>query len=142
MTTYYVDEAVFTLPDRGFVDRTRHRLESPISGDDPLAVEIRRLPMAPGKSLRALVDEEIVDTKTKVSGFTVVEQAEVALSGAPAIVVRARLRALDVPYQQLQAHVALGDTWIALVVTGPLSERELCDDTFERIVRSVEWRTA
>jgi len=140
MSTYYVNEAVFSLPDRGFIDRTLHRLESPLDGDESLGVEIRRLPMPHGKSLRQLVDDEIADTKTRVDGFSVVEDAEVALAGAPAIVVRARLRALDLPYQQLQAHVALGDTWIMLTVTGPSTERALCDETFERVLCSVAWR--
>ena len=45
MPTYYVNEAVFTLPERSFVDRTLHRLESPLPGDDPLAIEVRRVRM-------------------------------------------------------------------------------------------------
>ncbi len=141
MPTYYVNEAAFTLPDRGFVDRTLHRLESPLPGaEDPLGVEIRRVPMPAGKSLRQLVDEEVAATKEKVNGFTVAEEAEVSLAGAPALVLRARLRARDAVYYQLQAHVALEETWIAFIVTGPSSERAACEETFDRIVRSVSWR--
>lgn len=142
MATYYVNEAAFTLPEKGFVDRTLHRLESPLSGEDPLGVEIRRLPMPPGKTLRQLVHEEVEANKTKVNGFTLVDEADVALGGAPAILLRARLRARDVLFYQLQAHVAVGETWIAIVVTGPSTERAACEDTFDRIVQSVEWRTA
>lgn len=144
MTTYYLNEAVFTLPDRGFVDRTLHRLESPLSGEDPLAIEIRRLPMDAGKSLRELVDAEIAATRTKVDGFTVVEDSEVSLggNGAPAIVLGARMRALDEVYLQRQAHVAFEDTWLAVIVTSPARERVACDETFERILRSIDWRTA
>lgn len=142
MPTYYVNEAAFTLPDLGFVDRTLHRLESPLPGEDPLGVEIRRLPMPAGKSLRQLVDEEIAATKEKVSGFTLAEDAEVALAGAPAIVVRARFRARDAVYVRLEAHVALEETWITLVVTGPSVERAACEETFDRIVQSLAWRTA
>jgi len=144
MTTYYLNEAVFTLPDRGFIDRTLHRLESPLAGEDPLAVEIRRLPMEEGKSLRQLVDDEVAATKTKVNGFTVVEDSEVSLSGngAPAIVLQARLRARDEVFLQRQAHVAFEETWIALVVTAPRIAGAACDETFEHILRSIEWRTA
>jgi hypothetical protein len=142
MPTYYVNEAVFSLPERTFVDRTLHRFESPLPGsEDPLQVEIRRVPMGPGKPLRRLVDDEIADKKAKVNGFTLVDEAEVALSGAPAIVLRARLRARDGVYHQLQAHVAVEGTWLAIVVTGPAEERAACEDTFERIVRGIAWRT-
>jgi hypothetical protein len=144
MTTYYLNEAVFTLPDKGFVDRTLHRLESPLAGEDPLAIEIRRLPMEAGKSLRRLVDEEVATTKTKVNGFTVVDDSEVSLpgNGAPAIVLRARMRARDEVYHQRQAHVAFEETWIALIVTAPGADRAACDETFERILQNIEWRTA
>jgi hypothetical protein len=142
MQTYYIDECAFVLPDRVFVDRTLHRLESPLSDcEDPLGVEIRRVPMERGKSLRQLVDAELQANKTKVNGFAVVEEVEVALGGAPAIVLRARLRARDVVYHQLQAHVGVGETWIAIVVTGPSAERAACEETFDRIVRNFEWRS-
>lgn len=142
MPTYCVNEAMFNLPERGFVDRTLHRLESPLpGGDDPLGVEVRRRPMEPGKSLRQLVDAEVAATKEKGAGFTLVEEAEVTMAGAPAIVLRARLRTEDTVCHQLQAHVALGETWIAFTVTGPQAERAACDETFDRIVRSLEWRS-
>lgn len=142
MPTYFVNEAAFALPDKGFVDRTLHRLESPIPGaEDPLAVEIRRVPMEAGKSLRQLVDANVAAAKARGNGFTVTEETEVGLDGAPAIVLRARLRARDVVYCQLQAHVALGETWIAIHVTGPWSARAACEETFDRIVQSVAWRT-
>jgi hypothetical protein len=142
MPTYYVNEAVFTLPDKGFVDRTLHRLESPLGGEDPLGIEIRRLPMEAGKTLRALVDSEIAATKTRVAGFTLVDDEEVALAGdgAPAIVLRARFRARDEMYLQRQAHFAFNDTWVAFIVSGPAAERAACDETFERMVQSLEWR--
>lgn len=140
MPTYYVNEAVFALPEKGFVDRTLHRLESPLPGEDALGIEIRRLPIPAGKSVAELVDAEIEANKTKVSGYTVIERAEVAIAGAPALVVRARLRARDTVHLQLQAHVALGETWIALVVSGPSSSRAACEETFDRVVRTLEWR--
>jgi hypothetical protein len=40
----------------------------------------------------------------------------------------------------LQAHVAFDDTWILIAVTGPYADRAACDETFDRIVYSLEWR--
>lgn len=141
MPTYYVNEAVFTLPDKGFVDRTVHKLESPLSGVDPLGVAVRRLPLQEGKSLRQLVDGDVAANKAKLNGFTLLDEAEVALAGAPAILLRARWRAEDVVHYLLQAHVAFEGTWVVVVVTGPYAERAACDETFDRIVYSLKWRS-
>jgi len=141
MSVYYVNEAAFALPPGEFVDRTLHRLESPLPGrEDPLAIEIRRVPMTPGSSLRQLVQAELSTSKASVSGFGVVDEREAEMGGAPAILVRARLRARDSVYLQLQAHVALGPTWIAILVTGPSEERAACEATFERIVSRTSFR--
>lgn len=143
MQTHYVNEAAFALPGRAFVDRTLHRLESPIGGaEDPLALEIRRLPLEPGQRLRQLVDDEIAAESARENGFSVVESSEATLDGAKALVVRARLRARDTVYLRLQAHVAYAETWLTFVVTGPASERRACEETFEQLVRGLRWRTA
>lgn len=141
MSTYYINEAVFGLPDWTFVDRTVHLLESPLSGDVPLSVAIRRLPMEEGKNLRALVEEEIAATTANTKGFTVIDQEDASVADATAILIRARCRFKDVAHYQRQAHFAYEDTWIALAVAGPYADRAACDETFDRIVHSLSWRT-
>lgn len=141
MQTYYVNEAAFALPARAFVDRTLHRLESPLAGaEDPIALEIRRLPLEPGQRLRQLVDEELKAEAAKENGFSVVESSEQAIDGATALVVRARLRARDSVYLRMQAHVALEQIWLTFAVTGPATERKACEETFDRLVRGLRWR--
>lgn len=141
MSSYYVNEAVFTLPERVFVDRTVHVLESPLSGDVPLSVAIRRLPLAEGKTLRELVDEEVAATSAKTKGFTILDDAEVSVADTPAVLLRARCRFRDIAHYQRQAHFAFDGTWIALAVAGPYADRAACDETFDRIVQSLAWRT-
>ena len=97
--------------------------------------------MERGKGLRELVDGDTAATQGKVNGFTVLDQTEVALADAPAILIRARFRAHDMAYYQLKAHVALGRTWMVFAVTGPFAERARCDETFERMLQSLEWRS-
>jgi hypothetical protein len=141
MQHYYVNEAAFALPAWPLVDRTLHRLAAPLEGaEDPLTVEIRRVPMEPGKSLRQLVDEAVEAEKANDNGYAVVETSEASLDGAPALLLRARLRARDSVYLKLQAHVALGDVWIAFVVTGPSTHRATCEETFDRLVHGLRWR--
>jgi hypothetical protein len=151
MPSYYVNEAMFVLPELGFVDHTLHRLELPQPGTegtregstplDPLGIEIRRVRMEPGKGLRELVDGDTAATQAKVNGFTILDQTEVAVSDAPAILLRARFRARDMAYYQLKAHVALDRTWMIFAVTAPFAERVRCDETFERMLESLEWRS-
>ena len=141
MSIYYANDAVFALPDWKFVDRTVHVLESPLSGEVPLSVAIRRVPMTEGKTLRALVDEEIAVTTEKTKGFTVVDDEEVTVAETTGILLRVRCRFRDVAHYQRQAHFAYDDTWIALSVAGPSTHRTACEETFERIVSSLTWRT-
>lgn len=141
MSTYYVNEAVFALPNWNFVDRTVHMLESPLSGDVPLSVAIRRLPIPDGTNLRALVDEELATTTTRTKGFAVTDDEDASVAETTAILIRARYRARDIAHYQRQAHFAYDDTWIALAVAGPYADRAACDETFDRIVQSLTWRT-
>lgn len=140
MPNYYINEAVFTLPEKGFVDRTVHMLESPLSGDVPLSVAIRRVPLSEGKTLRQLVDEEVATTTAKTKGFTILDDVEVSVADTPAILLRARCRFQEIAHYQRQAHFAFDGTWIALAVAGPIADRAACDETFDRIVQSLTWR--
>lgn len=140
MSTYYVDEAVFELPDLAFADQTLHRLEMPLERGAPLEIEIRRVPMGRGQSIRQLVDAELAQDGSKLGGFSIEEEQETFIDGSPAVFVRARLRANDAVYRQRKAHVACAETWITIAVTGPDDERAAGDEAFARIVTSLEWR--
>lgn len=142
MPTYYVNEAMFTLPDRPVVDRTIHRLVAQRPGQGSLVVTARRVPLEAGKTLRDQVEAELAASAAKVGSFAVVGEAEIALAGVPTIHVRVRWRAEDVAHYQVQAHLAHEDTWLSLAVTAPWADRGLCDETFDRIARTMTWRGA
>ena len=142
MPTYYVNEAMFTLPERGFVDRTIHRLVAPRPGQDPLVVTVRRAPREPGKTLREQVEAELATCAAEVRSFTVVDEAEVVLAGDPAIQVRVRWRTEETADYQIQVHVAYEETWLSLAVSAPWADRGACDETFAQIAGSLTWRAA
>lgn len=140
MLHYYVNEAALALPPRPFIDRTLHRLAAPLAdAEDPITLEIRRLPMGADKTLRQLVDQAVAE-RAKENGFAVIDTIEATLDGAPALLLRGRLRARDTLYVQLEAHVAYAGMWLAFVVTGPGSHRALCEETFDRLVTGLRWR--
>ena len=142
MPAYYVNEAMFALPEWGFVDRTIHRLEAPLAGGERLEITIRRSPLEESKTLRQLVDDEVSATTAQVASFAVLAETEATVSGAPAIVLRARWRTEDDVHVQAQAHLAVDGTWVAMAVTAPYADRAACEETFERALQSLVWRGA
>jgi hypothetical protein len=87
-----------------------------------------------------LVDEHVAGDAKRLSGFTVLEETEAALAGAPAILIRSRWRNEGSVLYQRQAHVAVDWGWMLFAVTGPLAERAACDEVFEGILESLSWR--
>jgi hypothetical protein len=141
MANYYINEARFALPERSFIDRTVHALESKLPGGGVLDVFVLRRPMEEGKSLRELVDGHVTADKKRLSGFTILDETEATVAGGPAILLRSRWRHEGSTFYQLQAHVAFDGTSMLFGVTGPLAERAACDETFEGILQSLAWRS-
>ena len=140
MASYYINEAVFALPDREFVDRTVHVLEAKLPDDDAIGLLVLRRPIGEHKTLRDLVKDHVDDDAKRLSGFTVIDQAESTVAGAPAILVRSRWRHSGKVLYQRQAHLAVNWTWLLFAVTGPLLDSAACDDTFDSVLSTLVWR--
>jgi hypothetical protein len=140
MASYYINEARFAVPERAFVDRTIHLLEFGLPGGGAIGVIVGRLRMEEGQSLRDMVEKHVADDKKRLSGFTVLDETERTVGGAPAILLRSRWRNDGSALYQLQAHVAVDGTRMLFAVTGPLRERAACDETFDGLLESLVWR--
>jgi hypothetical protein len=141
MASYYLNEAVISLPERRFVDKTIHGLEAKLPGDKTLGVLVTRRPLESGQSLRALVDENIELNKRRLGSFTVIDEKEALAGGLPAILLRTSWRREGRDLYQRQAHVVVGAQLLVFAVSGPLDERRACDDTFGIMVETIVWRT-
>lgn len=141
MARYYMNEAVVDLPDRAFVDKTIHGLESKLPGGRTLGVLVQRAPAPAGKSLRRLVDENVTLNRKRLLGFAVQGEAEVMVGNIPGFVVRTRWRRERSDLYQVQAHVLFEGTLIIFAVSAPLEERAACDETFDGILATLTWRT-
>jgi len=141
MANYYVNEGVFDLPERVFVDKTIHGLESKLPSDETLGVFVHRRPIEGGKSLRELVDENVALNQMRLSAYTVLDEAQAAVGGLPGILLRTRWRLGGVTYYQRQAHVAVEGKLMIFAVTTPLDEQAACDETFDSILQTITWRT-
>jgi hypothetical protein len=139
MASYYINEAVFDLSERVFVDETVHALEQTLPSGETLAVFVHRR-AAGGKALRQLVDEHLALNDARLSRYAVVDQAEAVVGGLPAIVVRTRWRQDRETLYQAQAQILVEDQRMIFAVTTPLAAQAACDETLDAILRTVTWR--
>jgi hypothetical protein len=141
MANYYINEAAFALPEMAFVDRTVHLLEAKLPGGDALGVIVMRRRMEEGKTLRELVEGYVATDVKRLVGFTVLDETEATVAGAPAILLCSRWRHEGSVLYQRQAHVAVDWMWMLFAVTGPFAERAVCDEAFEGLVAGFVWRS-
>ncbi len=141
MASYYINEAVFELPEKAFVDKTIHGLEASLPGGKTLCVFIQRRPIEEPKSLRALLDENITLNEKRLLGFAVIAEREAAVGGLSGIEVRARWRDQSTVFYQRQAHVVFEEQLMTFAVSAPLDEEAICDQTFDELVASLTLRT-
>jgi hypothetical protein len=140
MANYCMNEAMFDLPERPFVDKTMHALECKLPSGKMLGVFVHRRPIDEGKSLRDLVGANVALNDTRLSAYAVLDDVEASIGGQPGILVRTRWRHRGVMFYQLQAHVVCEGTHMIFAVSGPLDEQAVCDLTFDSIVESLSFR--
>lgn len=139
MANYYLNEAVFDLPERPFTDKTIHGLEAKLPGGT-LGVLVHRRATG-GKPLRALVDESLAVNEKRLSAFAVLADEPATVGGLPAVLLRTRWRAGAATLLQHQAHVVVGDTLMIFAVSAPESEAASCDETFGSMLETMSFRT-
>ncbi|NUP06027.1 MAG: DcrB-related protein [Polyangiaceae bacterium] len=141
MSTYYLNEAVIDLPERPFVDKTIHGLESKLPGDKTLGVLVHRRPVEGERSLHALVAENVALNQKRLMAFKVLDEAEGSVGGVPGILLRTSWHNERATYYQLQAHVVFDGKVMIFAVSGPIEEQAACDETFQSILQTITWRT-
>jgi hypothetical protein len=142
VSAFYMNEAVFDLPDAAFVDHTVTYLSGKSPGRAEVVLLLERRPLPPGQSLREAVDAHGRDVATRYFGYTVVFDREVEVASRPAIDVGARWRAAggEAIFTR-RVHLLLGST--RLVVTGeaPFAERDFCNTYVDHVLATLELRT-
>jgi hypothetical protein len=140
MANYYMNEAVFDLPERVFEDKTIHALEAELPNDQTLAVFVHRRPIEGGKSLRELVHEHVALNQARLSKYTVLDEAEAEVGGLPGILLRTRWRLEGETFHQRQAYVVVEGKLMIVAVTAPIAEQAAGDETFASILGTITWR--
>jgi hypothetical protein len=141
MANYYVNEALFDLTERVFVDKTIHALETKLPSGQTLAVFMHRRPIEGRKSLQELVGENVALNDMRLSGYKVLDEVEANVGGLPGILLRARWKLEGTTYHQRQAHVIVQGKLMIVAVSAPVDEEAACDEAFESILKTIAWRT-
>jgi hypothetical protein len=143
VTTFFMNEASFDLPDLGFTDRTITHLVDAVPGAPDVVMRVERWPLPVGKSLRQLAAELSATATKGLRDYKVLAEREGAGAGLPALDVAARWRTADgSPIYTRRLHVAQGSTWLVVVCEAPLSERDRCDANADRIAATLTIRSS
>ena len=136
-----MNEAAFSLPDLGFVDRTIHVLEARLGPDASLGLLIARQVVPAGKTLRQLVVDHLRGDALRLRGFVVTEQREALVARSPALDVRSRWRHEGAVLYQRQVHLAASGSWLMFAMTAPLEKEAECDAALDEVLGSMTLRT-
>jgi hypothetical protein len=137
-----MNEAMFDLPDAGFVDRTVTYLAGRSPGGHGVLLLAERRPLPEGVSLRDIVAAFGRDAMARFRGYQVLFEREIEVASRPALDVGARWRAeaSGEPVYVRRTHFALGETWLIIAGEAPLAEREFCDAYTDHVLASLRIR--
>ncbi|UQA59898.1 DcrB-related protein [Polyangium aurulentum] len=141
MGSFYMNEAMFDLPEAGFIDRTVTYLVGSSPGGNGVLLLVERRPLPVDTSLRQVVDALGKDAMTRFLGYRVLFEREIEVASQPALDVGARWRADsgEIVYVR-RTHLALGETWLIITGEAPIIEREFCDAYIDHVLASLQLR--
>lgn len=139
MSTFYVNEAAFDLPDIGFIDQTVHVLEA-VTESGTVGMFMHRAPLPADKSLREMAAGQLEHERRTLTGHGVLFESEAEVGGAPALRFGTRWRGEKHMVYQHLAFIALADTWLLLGVNAAMEHRDMADKVMEHVLASFRLR--
>jgi hypothetical protein len=137
-----MNEAMFDLPEGGFVDRTLTFLVGNAPGGAGVLLLVERRPIPADKTLRQVVAAYGKDLMSRFMGYQVIFEREVEVASCPALDVGARWRTEGgEPIYGRRAHLSLGPTWLMITGEAPFAEREFCDAYVDHVLASLRLRS-
>jgi len=136
-----MNEAMFDLPESGFVDRTVTYLRGKSPNGVPVVLLIERRPLEK-KTLREAVEEHHQEQRKKHLGYSVMFDREVDVDQHVAIDIGARWNTDDgIPAYTRRTHLQLGET--RFIITGEVAfvEREFCDAYMNHVLGTLKFRS-
>jgi len=140
MTTYYMNEAAFALPEGEVADRTVTQIVLDAGGGESILLGVHRRPFPTGASLAVVVAESQRDADRALPSHAVLFQREAEIGGAFALETAAQWRGDDGMLYSRHAHVVLDGVWLMFVGNSPLGARAACDAHLDRLVATFRRR--
>ena len=136
-----MNEAVFDVPDAGFVDHTVTYLAGTAPGGKGVLLLVERRPFPPASTLRQAVQAIGKDAATRFAGYRVLFERDILVGWRPALEVGARWRAeKGDPVYVRRVHLALAGTWLIFSSEGPVDEQALCDTHLDHVLATLRFR--
>jgi hypothetical protein len=144
-----MNEAMFDLPEPGFVDRTLTCISGFTASGAELMLIVERRPLGRGTSLRQAVTEHTEDAETRFRGYKVLFEQEIQIAGHGAIDVGSRWRSdAGAAIYTRRVHLALdnaereveGRVWLIFTCEVFYDERDAADAHLTHVIGSLKPR--
>lgn len=135
MPTYFMNEAMFELPDVEIHDHTAHALDVSEPGRDDVSVVVARGGAADGATLEELARRRVSEEQGRLLGYSSVTRGRVGWGDGSleAVEVDAKWRHEGRLFCQRQAHLVVSGAWIFVSVGAPIGEKDRVDAVFDKL---------
>lgn len=135
MPTYFMNEAMFELPDVEVHDHTAHALDLSEPGREDVSVVVARGGPADGATPQELASRRVREEQARLLGYSstppnVMPWGDGSLVAAE---VEAKWRHQGRVFCQRQAHLVVAGAWIFVSVGAPINEKDRVDAAFDRL---------
>lgn len=141
MSAFYMNDAMFDLPDAGFVDRTVTYLVSRAEDGTGIVLLVERRPLPEGKPLRQIAEGYGIEAMKRLRGYRVLAERDIEAASLPGIDVGARwINDEGEPTYTRRIHLTLEATWLIIAGEALWIERERCDAYVDHVLASLRLR--
>jgi hypothetical protein len=141
VSAYYIDEAVLELPEGPtYVDRSVNVIEVPGPDGTELGLIIERTPIPPGKSLWDMAMARSGDDQRKLRSYTLIEERDVEIGGAPSSLLRVRWRHTKGLVYNVQVFIDVGAVCLSLTASCRWENAAECDAWMAALLASMQFR--
>jgi len=136
---YYMNEAVFEVPQQGFVDHTVTALNAITPGGRDIGIRVHRSALPADKPLRVIVDEHVAEATRTLPAYALLWNRDAQIADAAAIELGARWRGEDSMNYSRQAHFAVQGLWLLVSVNAVLEDLEHADRAMEQVLSTLRF---
>jgi hypothetical protein len=136
---FYMNEAVFELPEMGFVDHTVTAIDAKTANGADIGIRVHRSALPGEKTLREIVDAHVAEATRSLPAYSLLWKRDATIADAGAIELGARWRGDDYMNYSRQAHFAVQGLWLLISVNTTLEEIDAADLAIDRVLSTLRF---